>query len=247
VTKATAVADALADVLEAKRLYSDIKGKKYVRVEGWTMLGSMLGVFPVCLWTKPIEGGWEARVEARTLAGQVVGAAEASCLRGEANWKSRDDFALRSMAQTRATAKALRLPLGFVVALAGYEATPAEEMVEEARKVALASPQAVPEASEEDLVPALEASIEAVKARTLFVGEAARSDMQEAADDALAAKDGQTCPECNGELGAFVSKQGVPYLQCKWGHDLYFQYIDKGKTKQQAAALTRGHFYEIIP
>ena len=31
------------------------------------------------------------------------------------------------MAQTRSTSKALRLPLGFVVALAGYEATPAEE------------------------------------------------------------------------------------------------------------------------
>ena len=32
------------------------------------------------------------------------------------------------MAQTRAGAKALRMPLGFVVHLAGYEATPAEEM-----------------------------------------------------------------------------------------------------------------------
>jgi hypothetical protein len=32
------------------------------------------------------------------------------------------------MAQTRAVSKALRGPLGFVVTLAGYEATPAEEM-----------------------------------------------------------------------------------------------------------------------
>ena len=32
------------------------------------------------------------------------------------------------MAQTRAVSKALRLPLGFVMSIAGYEATPAEEM-----------------------------------------------------------------------------------------------------------------------
>jgi hypothetical protein len=62
------------------------------------------------------------------LAGQVVGAAEAECLRSERTWKGRDDYALRSMAQTRAVSKALRGPLGFVVTLAGYEATPAEEM-----------------------------------------------------------------------------------------------------------------------
>jgi hypothetical protein len=75
-----------------------------------------------------VADGWEARVEARTLAGQVVGAAEAECLRTEKTWSSRDDYALRSMAQTRAVSKALRGPLGFVVTLAGYEATPAEEM-----------------------------------------------------------------------------------------------------------------------
>jgi hypothetical protein len=126
--KATAVAAALAEVLRNQKLTSDIKGKPHVRVEGWTLLGTMLGVFPVVEWTRQLPDGWEARVEARTLAGQVVGAAEAECLRTESMWKNRDDYALRSMAQTRATSKALRGPLGFVVTLAGYEATPAEEM-----------------------------------------------------------------------------------------------------------------------
>jgi hypothetical protein len=126
--KATAVAAALAEVLRNQKLTSDIKGKPHVRVEGWTLLGTMLGVFPVVEWTRQLPDGWEARVEARTLAGQVVGAAEAECLRTESMWKSRDDYALRSMAQTRATSKALRGPLGFVVTLAGFEATPAEEM-----------------------------------------------------------------------------------------------------------------------
>jgi hypothetical protein len=128
---ATDIAGPLADLIRRRGLASAISGREYVRVEGWTLLGSMLGVFPIVEWSRPVEGGWEARVEARTRAGELVGAAEAECLRTERNWQSRDDFALRSMAQTRATSKALRLPLGFVMSLAGFEATPAEEMIDE--------------------------------------------------------------------------------------------------------------------
>jgi len=142
IERAAAVANVLSRVLEEKNLLKEIQGRKHVLVEGWTMLGSMLGVFPVCVWTRKLQDpeGWEARVEARTRSGEVVGAAEAQCTRAEAMWgyepksrhgkplQPRDDFALRSMAQTRATAKALRLPLGFVVTLAGYAETPADEM-----------------------------------------------------------------------------------------------------------------------
>lgn len=125
---ATAMATPLAGIIEEQKLYTDIKGRRHVRVEGWTLLGSMLGVFPVVCWSRPLDGGWEARVEARTRDGAIVGAAEAECLRAESKWKDRDDYAIRSMAQTRATSKALRLPLGFVIQLAGFETTPAEEM-----------------------------------------------------------------------------------------------------------------------
>lgn len=128
VQRAAAVASALADVIKTRQLYSVIQQRKYVRVEGWTLCGSMLGVFPVCVWSKPVEGGWEARVEARTMDGKLVGAAESQCTRSERTWAERDDYAIRSMAQTRATSKALRLPLGFIIQMAGYEATPAEEM-----------------------------------------------------------------------------------------------------------------------
>ena len=115
---------------DGKPLLMTIPGKpgKYVRCEGWTTLGAMLGVFPVNVWTRETEDGWEARVEARTTSGAVIGAAEAMCSRAENTWAKRDPYALRSMAQTRATSKALRMPLGFVMTLAGYEATPAEEM-----------------------------------------------------------------------------------------------------------------------
>jgi hypothetical protein len=145
VRQASAVARALAPVIEDRGLYTDINGRRHVRVEGWTLLGSMLGVFPVCVWSRPIENGWEARVEARTLGGALVGAAEASCTRDEPNWRDKPDYALRSMAQTRSTSKALRLPLGFVVALAGYEATPAEEA--EVARVRTAAPGGPPRAA----------------------------------------------------------------------------------------------------
>lgn len=132
IQKATAAADALKDVLEKKQLLSNIKGKKHVRVEGWQLLGSMLGVTAVCVATEPVEGGWKATVEARTLGGAVVGRADALCTKHEKSgpWKGSDDYARLSMAQTRATSKALKGPLGFVVSLAGYETTPAEEMDE---------------------------------------------------------------------------------------------------------------------
>jgi len=128
IAKATEVATALASVIEDKQLFTQIKDKKHVRVEGWTLLGSMLGVYPIIEWTRPLSNGWEARCVAYTRDGAVVGAAEAQCLNTEGRpWNTADGYALRSMAQTRAVSKALRHPLGFVVTLAGYDATPEAE------------------------------------------------------------------------------------------------------------------------
>jgi hypothetical protein len=121
-------AGALANVIREKKLYARIRGEEYVTVEGWTLLGTMLGVFPWLEWTRPLPEGWEARVEARTLDGRVVSSGESECLRSESKWKERDDFQIRSMAATRATSRALRQPLGFVMKLAGYSPTPAEEV-----------------------------------------------------------------------------------------------------------------------
>ena len=151
IIRATATANALSEVLRTQKdargnlkLISTISGREHVKVEGWTLCGTMLGVFAVTEWTRKLTDpeGWEARVEARTLGGHIVGSAEAQCTREEEQWgwnpkgrngrdlTPRDDFALRSMAQTRATSKALRIPLGFIMELAGFESTPAEEMRE---------------------------------------------------------------------------------------------------------------------
>jgi hypothetical protein len=129
--RATTTANALKPVLVGQDLTSNIRGKEHVKVEGWQTLGAMLGVTPICTWTRRVEEpakGWEARVEARTLDGRVIGAAEAMCDRSESKWKTSDDYAIRSMAQTRATSKALASVLRFIVTLAGYSGTPAEEM-----------------------------------------------------------------------------------------------------------------------
>lgn len=130
VNKASEAASALKNVLDKQGLTTQIRGREHVNVEGWQTLGSMLGVFPILQWTKRVEHGWEARVEARTLTGATVGAGESQCLRTEQRgpWKDAEDYALRSMAQTRATSKALASALRFVMTLAGYESTPAEEM-----------------------------------------------------------------------------------------------------------------------
>ena len=135
--RAAAIASVLAKVLKHRHLTLEIQGREHVRVEGWQLLGAMLGISPVCIWTRPLKAedgkaqGWEARVEARAIDGSTVGAAEGSCDRSERTWANRDEHALRSMAQTRATAKALRQATGAVMVLTGFEGTPAEEMPEE--------------------------------------------------------------------------------------------------------------------
>jgi len=120
----------LFTVVEDRKLYVTIGGKKHLFVSAWTTLGAMLGLFPVVAWTRPNEtgDGYLARVEVLTRTGQLVGAAEAECSRAEQRWKTREPFTLRSMASTRATSRALRGPLEQVVVLAGYEPAGAEEM-----------------------------------------------------------------------------------------------------------------------
>jgi hypothetical protein len=127
--KGTLAAGGMIKKIPSKRGVSE-----HVTIDGWQTCGALVGVSPYVVWSRPLDGddtdsiGWEARAEARTVDGRVVGAAEAMVTRDEKNWVTSDDYAMRSMAQTRAMSKALRGPLGFVVALAGMSATPAEEM-----------------------------------------------------------------------------------------------------------------------
>lgn len=140
IARARGIADQLAPLVEKAKLYAMISGRKYVKVEGWNTMLSMLGIFPQVEFCRKLdrpEIAYEARVVLKTIGGQVVGAGEALCTSTERNWGNRDEFAIKSMAQTRATGKAARNGFSWIMSLAGYEATPAEEMVhsDEARPV----------------------------------------------------------------------------------------------------------------
>jgi len=134
---------ALMKRVEAKPKKVIINNKQYLEFGDWQMLGSFFGGTVATEWVKPIEReGQIAGYEARALVwarGQMISAAEASCLRAEKNWATRDEFAIKSMAQTRAGSKALRNAFGWVAELGGFAGTPAEEMDDQSQKPSLSS------------------------------------------------------------------------------------------------------------
>ena len=104
-------------------------GRKHVQVEGWLFLASQFGLMPDIEWTRELDNGWEARCALRRLSdGQVISHADAECRTAESNWNNRDSYAVRSMAETRAVSKVCRIALSSVMVMAGFAATPAEEM-----------------------------------------------------------------------------------------------------------------------
>jgi hypothetical protein len=133
---ASAMARELARVVESQGLAVTLQGKKYVKCEGWTTLLAMLGCVPREVSVSHEDGVYTAVVElARIRDGVVVGRASAECgdpdetdRRGNPIWANRPKYARRSMALTRATAKACRLAFSWIMALGGYQPTPAEEM-----------------------------------------------------------------------------------------------------------------------
>lgn len=138
-------ADMLYNVVEKQHLYQEIRGKKYLQLEAWQTLGKFCNVIGEIEWVKPVElwetKGFEARAiikmtevnideEGRThiTVGDTIAVAESMCMNDELNWQGKPIFQLKSMAQTRALSKAYRSCLSFIVALAGYAVSPAEEM-----------------------------------------------------------------------------------------------------------------------
>ena len=147
-------ARAIVDVARQGKLVANIQGKNYPLFECLTLIGNMTGHSSEIEWCRKVDAeamgadGWECRAIVRDSHGNQVGAAEAMCLRNERRWANADENHVRSMAQTRAQAKALRMRVGFIVTLAGFEATPAEEMPDSAPAPGRAAPaKAAPKAS----------------------------------------------------------------------------------------------------
>jgi hypothetical protein len=136
---AQAAAREIVDVARSGKLLANVGGREYPLTECMTLIGRMTGHTVRVEWSRKVPAewgigdGWEARAVVMDQAGREVAAAESMCLRTERAWSKRDEFAVRSMAQTRASGKALRLALGYIVTLAGWEALPAEEITDEMR------------------------------------------------------------------------------------------------------------------
>ena len=113
----------------------NIKGKQYPKIEWWTSVSASLGLFPRVLYSKRLEREGEIAYEAKVEVhrnGQIIASGEALCSSLEDRWRNADEYAIKSMAITRASGKAYRIPLSFLAVMAGLEVTPAEEMPAEA-------------------------------------------------------------------------------------------------------------------
>lgn len=127
-----AFATNIKELIVQNKLYTDIKGKNYVNVEGWQIAGAFTGVFPVVENVENLSDGeiykYRAEVSLYDQSGAKVGSGVAICTNKEAGKKNFDEYAVASMAQTRAVGKAFRMKIGWLLKIAGYETTPAEEM-----------------------------------------------------------------------------------------------------------------------
>jgi len=151
---ASEAAKALKSVLDKKARRVIINKETYLEYEDWQTVGQFYGYGVRTHGAEPceIEGVKGAKAFATLIqlkTGLVIGGAEAYCLRDEANWEQKPWFQLASMAQTRAGAKALRNRLAWVVVLAGYKPTPAEEMVTEEKPKEQPARSTPPEAATE--------------------------------------------------------------------------------------------------
>ena len=128
-----AMAQVLKNHIIKNKLYVAIRNKNYVEVEGWQFAGGLMGLYPRVASVENIstanEIKWKAEVElVRLKDDKVVSRGFAICSKKETKKKDFDEYAILSMAQTRATGKAYRNLIGWVMKLAGYEATPSDEM-----------------------------------------------------------------------------------------------------------------------
>lgn len=144
ISTATLAAKELTKIVASREKKLVLGGKQYLYFEDWQTLGKFYGL------TAKVVSSNEIREDGKligflayavVLANDIeVSAADAECTYDEPNWRAKPRFQLRSMAQTRACAKALRNCLGWVAVLAGYEPTPAEEMTHSEKTAPVKTP-----------------------------------------------------------------------------------------------------------
>jgi hypothetical protein len=139
VQSATALANTLRDIINDRGLYKNIQGKNFVLAEGWVTLAAMCGMIAREVGCDRDETGAYVAVVSlvRITDGKEMTRASAECGgEGDKIWADRPAYARRSMAITRATGKACRIALSWIMNLAGFMPTPAEEMQDVERQIA---------------------------------------------------------------------------------------------------------------
>lgn len=152
------IAKEINKYVSTNSLSTKIQGKQFVQVEGWQFTGGLLGLVAMIeevqnvssyeekefIWTKTFNGRTEEKRHKTKLykynakavfkdskTGRIVGQGFAMCSNEEEAKHMFDEYAVMSMAQTRAIGKAARMSFSFIIKAAGYEPTPAEEMSDE--------------------------------------------------------------------------------------------------------------------
>lgn len=136
IAEAKQKAQLLKEIASSQNLSVKIGQGNHLRFEAWQTIAAFYGVVPSIEEADPIYSDDKSTViGAKAVAhavkvedGSVISKATAFCMRNEKNWKGRDFHALASMAQTRAGSKVLKQMFSWVVILAGYSPTPAEEV-----------------------------------------------------------------------------------------------------------------------
>lgn len=151
------IANKVKKYVLSQGLTTEIQGSDYVQVEGWQYAASLFGLTSKTLETRNESiyedtvfkwRGWDKKTRSyverkhttygkfryfSTVAffnqeGREIARGESMCTNQEVKKHTFDEYAIQSMAQTRAQGKAARMALAFIIKAAGYKPTPAEEM-----------------------------------------------------------------------------------------------------------------------
>lgn len=127
----------LANFAKDNDLSVQIAGKQYMQVEGWQFIGTQMGLTDVVQSCDPVstddpkEVKYKAEVIVINQNGTIISRGFAFASNKENKKRSFEEYAVASMAQTRAIGKAYRNFLAWIVKMAGYEPTPYEEVDKE--------------------------------------------------------------------------------------------------------------------
>lgn len=128
------MATELKKIIEANGLAIDCGGKKkHLELEAWTTVARIQNEQPHSKYVRSFDDrkGFEV-IEAHAwvtdASGTIVSEADSFVSTEEKRWANAPFYARASMAQTRAMGKALKLRHSWIMVMAGYSPTPADEM-----------------------------------------------------------------------------------------------------------------------